>query len=403
MPGKAAVPTINSTRVMRAYRLNEVENVLLNNRLYSMGKEKTRAVRLNNQDIRLIKLTIDYIQSSSGQSREGRPPQYIPPPVERDTSGYFLYGDRIRSKKYGKQRRTQSAHVSFGKYSRSKQDNAESRAGSETAPPPTDDDDAEDDTAAPVKEAKLQRPKSSPVRPNSKYAQLVMPKLRGFRPPETGICLPQPSQDQSEKVTEDSDDDSIVDDVPKSTNQHRQSANPITSATSINPTEPTVIDEYDMSSDKRYKTSERYTSGRSRSRPVSSVVGKRTKTFVTTETPSPDPTLRHQQAAVTSPSSTNHSGDVARPDFTHRAASANHTRRRYSRENQELARRVNEERLQAATKPRPEPMQAWSAPAGSPQKMQQVMHYKEQLNVSRNQIIQSKLDAFKQQYPTKRY
>ena len=86
------------------------------------------------------------------------------------------------------------------------------------------------------------------------------------------------------------------------------------------------------------------------------------------------------------------------------------SRRRYSRDNEQLARHVAAERHQAqaarraaSSRPPTDPIQAWTAAPGTPQKLEEAMEFKERLNVSRNQVIQDKLKAFKQQYPTKRY
>ncbi|XP_052811383.1 uncharacterized protein LOC128239014 [Mya arenaria] len=103
----------NSSRVQRAYRINSIEGLRLQNRIQLLEKEKLHTQRLNNQDIRLISLTLDYIQTHSGHSAEGLPPdgakvveKVVP---EYDDGPTFLYGERIVSRKKRRTLRPQSA------------------------------------------------------------------------------------------------------------------------------------------------------------------------------------------------------------------------------------------------------------------------------------------------------
>ncbi|XP_064613558.1 uncharacterized protein LOC135477407 [Liolophura sinensis] len=135
-------PSYNSTRVQRAFRINNIEQTRLNGRLQLLEKEKIHAIRVTNQDIRLISLTLDYIQACSGRSQEAVP---IPTPrsvseasddnAEEDPC--FLYGERIVSRRAKRFQRPQSS--------------ASSRQPSE-----------EGDTPARSRPRRLLRPQSSP-------------------------------------------------------------------------------------------------------------------------------------------------------------------------------------------------------------------------------------------------
>ncbi|XP_050390610.1 uncharacterized protein LOC126809842 [Patella vulgata] len=102
-------PSYNSTRVQRAYRINNIENARLQGRLHLLEKEKLHKIRMTNQDIRLISLTLEYIQSSSGRSSEGRAPEIIPVEKKDDQGPCFLYGERVLSRKVRRFQRPQSA------------------------------------------------------------------------------------------------------------------------------------------------------------------------------------------------------------------------------------------------------------------------------------------------------
>lgn len=92
-------PTYNSSRMQRAYRINNIETARLQGKLNLLEKEKLHAVRVTNQDIRLISLTLDYINSCSGHSPEGLAPQAEMPDEREDEGPCFMYGQRIISRK----------------------------------------------------------------------------------------------------------------------------------------------------------------------------------------------------------------------------------------------------------------------------------------------------------------
>ncbi|XP_060561228.1 uncharacterized protein LOC132720999 [Ruditapes philippinarum] len=115
----------NSSRVQRAYRINNIETLKLNNKIQLLEKERLHNQRLTNQDIRLISLTLDYIQTCSGHSAEGLAPDVIWEEDEEKESHRgptFLYGERIVSRKKRRNMRPQSA-----------MEKTSSRLGSETA------------------------------------------------------------------------------------------------------------------------------------------------------------------------------------------------------------------------------------------------------------------------------
>ncbi|KAH3738801.1 uncharacterized protein LOC127851134 [Dreissena polymorpha] len=111
MPSLQSI-SYNSSRVQRAYRINNIENLRLQNRIQLLEKERLHTQRLTNQDIRLISLTLDYIQTHSGHSAEGLPPQgeKVHEEEQKDDEGpTFLYGERIVSRKKRRNLRPQSA------------------------------------------------------------------------------------------------------------------------------------------------------------------------------------------------------------------------------------------------------------------------------------------------------
>ena len=105
----------NSSRVQRAYRINNIETLKLNNKIHLLEKERLHRQRITNQDIRLISLTLDYIQTSSGHSLEGLAPdgdsdsrsEYDDD--KKDEGPCFMYGERIVSRKKRRTIRPQSA------------------------------------------------------------------------------------------------------------------------------------------------------------------------------------------------------------------------------------------------------------------------------------------------------
>ena len=105
-------PNMNSSRVQRAYRINNIEHGRLSEKLRLLEKEKIHNIRLSNQDIRLISVTLDYINSSSGHSPEGLAPGATQTEIQRedDDQPCFMYGERIISRK---RRRVQRPHSSI--------------------------------------------------------------------------------------------------------------------------------------------------------------------------------------------------------------------------------------------------------------------------------------------------
>ncbi len=92
-------PTLNSIRMQRAYRMNGLEETRMHTNLCLLEKERKHSMRVNNQDIRMITLTLDFIQSSTGHSPEARMPNY-----DSDTDPYsddepfFMYGEKVKKK-----------------------------------------------------------------------------------------------------------------------------------------------------------------------------------------------------------------------------------------------------------------------------------------------------------------
>ncbi|XP_060069632.1 uncharacterized protein LOC132549697 [Ylistrum balloti] len=103
------VPSYNSSRVQRAYRINNIETTKLHGRLNLLDKEKKRQIQVTNQDIRLISVTLDYINSCSGQSPEGLGPDSEEEYEKPEGAPCFLYGERIVSRKRRRFQRPQSA------------------------------------------------------------------------------------------------------------------------------------------------------------------------------------------------------------------------------------------------------------------------------------------------------
>ncbi|GFR82168.1 hypothetical protein ElyMa_000620100 [Elysia marginata] len=131
-------PSYSSSRVQRATRINSIEAARLEQTLQYLEKAKLHQCRLSNQDIRLISLSLDYIQMSSGHSPEawrppqpsrqalavvvsddeddpGRPPFNTQDTTPEDTadhkSPFFLYGERIWERKRRRIQRPVSAAV----------------------------------------------------------------------------------------------------------------------------------------------------------------------------------------------------------------------------------------------------------------------------------------------------
>lgn len=105
---RSEAPSCNSHRVQRANRINSIEQGRLLHKISLLDKERVRSIRLLNQDMRVINLTMDFIQSSSGKSPEGRSPDESLAEREREEISCFLYGDRLNSRRFGKNIRKDS-------------------------------------------------------------------------------------------------------------------------------------------------------------------------------------------------------------------------------------------------------------------------------------------------------
>ena len=105
----------NSSRVQRAFRINNIEELKLKGKLLLLDKERLHKQRITNQDIRLISLTLDYIQANSGHSSEALAPDSEEDEEEKKSDGpCFLYGERIISRKKRRYFRPQSAMDQLG-------------------------------------------------------------------------------------------------------------------------------------------------------------------------------------------------------------------------------------------------------------------------------------------------
>ena len=107
--------TYNSSRVQRAFRINNIEELKLKGKIHLLDKERIHRQRITNQDIRLISVTLDYIQANSGHSSEALAPDTDEEEIEKKSDGpCFLYGERIISRKKRRNLRPQSAFDQFG-------------------------------------------------------------------------------------------------------------------------------------------------------------------------------------------------------------------------------------------------------------------------------------------------
>ncbi|XP_048770853.1 uncharacterized protein LOC125676989 [Ostrea edulis] len=102
-------PSFSSSRIQRAYRINNIEYTKLQGKLNLLEKEKIHSKRVINQDIRLISLTLDYINNCSGHSPEGLAPDSEEEYERLDEGPCFMYGERIVSRKKRRFKRSQSA------------------------------------------------------------------------------------------------------------------------------------------------------------------------------------------------------------------------------------------------------------------------------------------------------
>lgn len=107
---------LHSKRIQRANRLNNIEHCRLKQQVVSLEQEKTHTIRMTNQDIRLISLTLDYIQSCSGHSPEGLSPEYDDEDRKSDAMPCFLYGERLISRQKRRFIRPQSAMEKSGSH-----------------------------------------------------------------------------------------------------------------------------------------------------------------------------------------------------------------------------------------------------------------------------------------------
>ena len=106
--------TYNSSRVQRAFRINNIEELKLKGKLHLLDKERIHRQRITNQDIRLISVTLDYIQASSGHSAEALASDSDDDEDKKQGGPCFLYGERIISRKKRRQLRPQSAFDQSG-------------------------------------------------------------------------------------------------------------------------------------------------------------------------------------------------------------------------------------------------------------------------------------------------
>ena len=65
--------TVNSRRMQHAHMMNGIEDKRMRNYLRGLEKERRQVLRTTSQDIRMVGLTMDFIQASSGYSPEGLP------------------------------------------------------------------------------------------------------------------------------------------------------------------------------------------------------------------------------------------------------------------------------------------------------------------------------------------
>ncbi|XP_059154065.1 uncharacterized protein LOC131939642 [Physella acuta] len=98
----------SSMNVHRASRINEIEGARLEKKISCFEQARLHQVRLTNQAIRLLTVSLDYIQASSGHSPEARTSHS---PGTGDTLPFVLYGERIWNRKRRRITRPTSAVV----------------------------------------------------------------------------------------------------------------------------------------------------------------------------------------------------------------------------------------------------------------------------------------------------
>ncbi|CAL1546918.1 unnamed protein product [Lymnaea stagnalis] len=100
MPTKES-PSYSSARVQRASRINGIETARLQKTLGCFEQAMVHQCRLTNQQIRLLSVSMDYIQASSGHSPMAWCPERKPANTSEkaDQPPFFLYGERIWTRK----------------------------------------------------------------------------------------------------------------------------------------------------------------------------------------------------------------------------------------------------------------------------------------------------------------
>lgn len=102
-------PSFNSLKIQRAYKINNIEHTRLLGRVHLIEKAKLHAVRITNNDIRMVSNALDNIQACTGASPEGLPPEASIEEDNEEKEAIFLYGERTRSRRFGKFRKLKPA------------------------------------------------------------------------------------------------------------------------------------------------------------------------------------------------------------------------------------------------------------------------------------------------------
>ncbi|XP_013383097.1 uncharacterized protein LOC106153643 [Lingula anatina] len=106
-------PSILSTRLQRAYKINNIEYTKALGKMQLIEKAQVHSFRVTNNDIRLVNLALEHIQACSGHSPEGLPPDFVDDGQKEEAMSCFLYGERIGSRRFArKQRKAISANDS---------------------------------------------------------------------------------------------------------------------------------------------------------------------------------------------------------------------------------------------------------------------------------------------------
>ena len=368
-------PNINSTRILRAYRLNNVETAKLRNTLFILDKSKKREMRIANQDIRLINLTLDYINSSSGHSPEGLHPDYVDTRKREESTPMFMYGERLVSRKFGKKfRRVQSAHGGLGRQN-SEEDltNQESEANDKG------------------EERKVERPKSSPAKPHTTFTGLSRSGSMRQKSEKPGGGTAK-KQGTGRRVQRSSS--------LKYPNEETPESEPVT-AVAIETARELTAQNAAKNSEDGITNAENALKGNSAENTLQTANGLNLPQNGAKREESKVPPIYLTEENGT-PSPEGMKGSVYTPIIRHpksRPRSRNQDRK------QEMTRKVKEAREQVlnARKTKPDPMQAWALPASNPQKQQAVIDFKKNLNQDKNQMVQDRLKDFMHLYPVKKY